>query len=167
MCISDWDFKCNLIWGINFKLKSISSAVTLASKHIAHFKSGQKWAENNHLLLRFILNIWYTLKFIMKSKRGDDTSYSQFHQRYTCAFFVRIFQQSQNVTRKMMFLRNICTHNVDEIDTCQLQRVFQGLWFTYLGKSSHFGHELAFNQLELAIFSIKMKNKNKTKNCRF
>jgi len=43
--------------------------------------------------------------------------YSQFHQRYTRAFFVRIFQQSQNVTRKMTFVQNIRTYNVDEIDT--------------------------------------------------
>ncbi len=42
---------------------------------------------------------------------------SQFHQRYTRAFFVQIFQQSQNVTRKTTFIRNICTYNVDEIDT--------------------------------------------------
>jgi len=31
--------------------------------------------------------------------------------------FVRIFQQNQNVTRKMTFVRNICTYNVDEINT--------------------------------------------------
>ncbi len=43
---------------------------------------------------------------------------SQFHQRYTRMFFVQIFQQSQNVTRKMMFVQKIRTYNVDEIDTC-------------------------------------------------
>ncbi len=45
---------------------------------------------------------------------------SQFHQRYTRAFFVRIFQQSQNVTSKTTFVRNICTYNFDEIDTLGL-----------------------------------------------
>ncbi len=34
------------------------------------------------------------------------------------AFFVQIFQQSQNVTRKTTFVRKICTYYVDEIDTC-------------------------------------------------
>jgi len=43
---------------------------------------------------------------------------SQFHQRYMRAFFVPIFQQSQNVTRKMTFVRKIRAYNVDEIDTC-------------------------------------------------
>jgi len=43
----------------------------------------------------------------------------QFHHHYTRAFFVRIFQQSQNVTRKTTFLRNFRTYNVDEIDTCK------------------------------------------------
>jgi len=33
------------------------------------------------------------------------------------AFFVQIFQQSQNETRKMTFVRKIRTYNVDEIDT--------------------------------------------------
>jgi len=33
------------------------------------------------------------------------------------AFFVQIFQQSQNVTRKMTFVQKIPTYNVDEIDT--------------------------------------------------
>jgi hypothetical protein len=32
-------------------------------------------------------------------------------------FFVRIFQQSQNVTRKTTLVQNIRTYNVDEIDT--------------------------------------------------
>jgi len=41
---------------------------------------------------------------------------SQFHQRYTRAFFVRIFQQSQNVTRKTRFVQKIVRKNVDEID---------------------------------------------------
>ncbi len=36
----------------------------------------------------------------------------QFHQR----FYVQIFWQSQNVTRKMTFVRKICAFNVDEID---------------------------------------------------
>jgi len=46
-----------------------------------------------------------------------EVTFSQFHQRYTHAFFVQIFQQSQNVTRKMTFVQNFCTYNVDEIDT--------------------------------------------------
>jgi len=41
----------------------------------------------------------------------------QFHQRYTRAFFVQIFQQSQNITRKMTFVQKIRTYNVDGIDT--------------------------------------------------
>jgi len=32
-------------------------------------------------------------------------------------FFEQIFQQSQNVTRKTMFVQKIRTYNVDEIDT--------------------------------------------------
>jgi len=43
---------------------------------------------------------------------------SQFHQPYTRAFFVRIFQQSQNITRKTTFVRKTRTYNVDDIDTC-------------------------------------------------
>ena len=56
MCISDWDFKRNLIRGINFKLESISAAATLASKHIAHFKSGQKLASFAKVQFKYLLH---------------------------------------------------------------------------------------------------------------
>jgi hypothetical protein len=46
---------------------------------------------------------------------------SQFYQRFTRAFFIRMFVQSQNVTRKKAFVRNRCAKNVDEIDS----RTFQ------------------------------------------
>jgi hypothetical protein len=51
---------------------------------------------------------------------------SQFHQHYTRAFFVQIFQQSQYITRKTTFVRKICTYSVDEIDTWQL--IFKVIW---------------------------------------
>jgi len=58
------------------------------------------------------LFIWIrTLVACLKS------TFRQFHQRKTGEFFVRIFWQSQNVTRKMTFVRKIRTFNVDEIDT--------------------------------------------------
>ncbi len=41
--------------------------------------------------------------------------FSQFHQRFKRAFFVLIFQQSQNVTRKTTFVRKIRTYNVEKI----------------------------------------------------
>ncbi len=44
-------------------------------------------------------------------------TYSQFHQQYRRAFFEQIFQQSQNVTRKMTFVGKNRMYNVDEIDT--------------------------------------------------
>ena len=54
----------------------------------------------------------------------------QFHQRYTRAFFVQIFQQSQKITRKTMFVRKICTYNVDEIDTwCPFQQQFASSFY--------------------------------------
>jgi len=54
----------------------------------------------------------------------------QFHQRYTRVFFVQVFQQSQNVTSKTMFVRNICTHNFDEIDTrFQFHKCFMHSFF--------------------------------------
>jgi len=40
----------------------------------------------------------------------------QFHQRFMYKFFVQIFWQSQNVTRKTKFVQKICAFNVDEID---------------------------------------------------
>jgi hypothetical protein len=64
-----------------------------------------------HLSLLFKLDKWNYLGICTRD------SSSQFHQRYMRAFFVRIFQQSQIVTRKTTFVRNICTYNVDEIDT--------------------------------------------------
>ncbi len=70
-------------------------------------------------------------------------SCSQFHQHYTPAFFVRIFQQSQNVNRKTMFVRNIRTYNADEIDTwgggsgegCQFHQAF---YATFLNENLFF-----------------------------
>ncbi len=45
----------------------------------------------------------------------------QFHQHYTREFFVRKFIQSQNVSRKLAFVRKIHAFNVDEIDyRCQV-----------------------------------------------
>ncbi len=45
------------------------------------------------------------------------SSCSQFHQHYTREFFVWIFQQSQNITRKTTCVQKIRMYNVDEIDT--------------------------------------------------
>ena len=54
-------------------------------------------------------------------KRNEKKNYGQFHQRFLHAFFVRIFCQSQNVTRKKLLkLRSyekFVRKNVDEIDT--------------------------------------------------
>ncbi len=67
---------------------------------------------------------------------------SQFHQPCTRAFFGRIFQQSQNVTRKTTFVQKICTYNVDEIDTWNQ--------FILCAKSTNLGR-----------FTIKKKNRFK------
>jgi len=54
----------------------------------------------------------------MRAKNVDEIdTCRQFHQRKTREFFVQIFWKSQNVTRKMTFVRKIRTFNVDEIDT--------------------------------------------------
>jgi len=58
-------------------------------------------------------------------------SSSQFHQRYMRTFFVPIFQQSQNVTRKMTFVRKIRTYTVDEIDTwMSMEYLFMSLYLS-------------------------------------
>ncbi len=46
------------------------------------------------------------------------SSCRQFHQGYTRVFFVRIFRQSQKVTRKTMLVQKIRRYKVDVIDTC-------------------------------------------------
>jgi len=90
--------------------------------------------ETSHVLdfLSFVSILkWLTSSWLLAVRY----SCSQFHQRYTRTFFVRIFQQSQNVTRKMTFVRKICTYNVDEIDTWQLwleQRLLQPRPFHWL-----------------------------------
>jgi len=58
-------------------------------------------------------------KVSSKDVDENDTC-SQFHQHYTHTFFVQIILQSQNVTRKTMFVQKICMYNVDEIDTWSL-----------------------------------------------
>jgi len=40
----------------------------------------------------------------------------QFHQHFTCVFFVQKLLQRQNVSRKKAFVRKIRAFNVDEID---------------------------------------------------
>jgi len=52
---------------------------------------------------------------------GEIDSGRKFHQPYMRAFFVRIFQQSQNVTRKTTFVQKIRTYNVDEIEIWSLK----------------------------------------------
>jgi len=77
---------------------------------------------NNKFFVRWRPFSWQKkfgeIDHLIRRTRYDTYSIcSQFHQCYTSAFFVQIFQQSQNVTRKTMFVRKICTYNVDEIDT--------------------------------------------------
>ncbi len=45
------------------------------------------------------------------------TTLFQFHQHFTRSFFVQIFQQRQNVTRKKTFVQKTRVFNVDEIDS--------------------------------------------------
>jgi len=52
---------------------------------------------------------------------------TQFHQHFTCAFFIRKFVQSQNVTRKKAFVLKRRTKNVDEIDSCMTKNTASGL----------------------------------------
>jgi len=40
----------------------------------------------------------------------------QFHQRFTRAFFVQKFVQSQTLSREKTFVCKICAFNVDKID---------------------------------------------------
>jgi len=56
---------------------------------------------------------WHLFIALSRIKSGNRC---QIHQRFTYEFFVRIFWQSQNVTRKTKFVRKICAFNVDEID---------------------------------------------------
>jgi len=49
--------------------------------------------------------------------KNMNPSCGQFHQRFTCAFFVRKFVQSQNVTRKKAFVQKGVQKNFDKIDT--------------------------------------------------
>jgi len=80
--------------------------------------SGEK---SSHLSVRQRVPPLYTYN-AGKEKQTSYTLYSiilfwcQFHQRFTRAFFVRKFVQSQNVTRKKAFVCKICAFNVDEFD---------------------------------------------------
>ncbi len=56
------------------------------------------------------------LSIFMQILREQQAARCQFHQRFTHAFFVRKFIQSQNVTRKKAFVRKIRAFNIDEID---------------------------------------------------
>jgi hypothetical protein len=81
-------------------------------------------------------------------------SCSQFHQRYTRAFFVRIFQQCQNVTRKMTFVRKIRTYSVDEIDTC-MALCFAAVW-CFLKKRKRLRASLMMYLTEKPEFDYRM-----------
>ncbi len=49
----------------------------------------------------------------------DRETDSQFHKRYTHKFFVQLFSSYMYIVKaaKTTFIREICTFNVDEIDT--------------------------------------------------
>jgi len=62
---------------------------------------------------------------LVNKKSFKQMYWCQFHQHFTYEFFVQIFWQSQNVTRKMTFVRKICLFNVNEIDgRCQFHQHF-------------------------------------------
>ena len=48
LCSKELD-KLNFIWQFDFRLKPIFYTAPAAPKNTAHFKSGQKWIENNPL----------------------------------------------------------------------------------------------------------------------
>ncbi len=71
---------------------------------------------NKFVLSVLVLRLHRKIDVLRFSAKKYDTS-RQFNQHFTYDFFVQIFWQSQNVTRKTKFVRKIRAFNVDEIDT--------------------------------------------------
>jgi uncharacterized membrane protein len=85
-------------------------------KNIQQFRSNKNSAKHTLLLYCKLVMTLFML-ILCNNCRIFQLFCSQFHQRYTRVFFVQIFQQSQNVTRKTTFVQKIRTYNVDVIDT--------------------------------------------------
>jgi hypothetical protein len=87
--------KLNLIWQFNFRLKLIFATASAIQKYIDHFKSGQKWPENDlcHLrrnLRRHKIKAKYSqpfMHFMSKSVKWITNSIKKdFNWKISCAY---------------------------------------------------------------------------------
>jgi hypothetical protein len=99
--------KCNFFW--------VGGIISYFSRLLAQFQ--------NSILafFSFFIAVNSKLRKVIPAKKSsfflnNFPYWCQFHQRFTLAFFVRKFIQSQNVTRKKAFIHKIWAFNIDEID---------------------------------------------------
>ncbi len=103
--------------------------VNTTQQNQAEILSTWIWQLSHQFFLSFYITKCLEVFVINKSVREIVTC-RQFHQHFTYDFFVRIFWQSQNVTRKLKFIQKIRSFNVDEIITWRKKLSRQKVWKT-------------------------------------